>query len=113
MTIESKEEQNFLSKLLSSFKRLSDNVWIGLKSINKTYEWIDGNDLTFDNWEEGADKRQDCVIMSITDHSLGKWSDRSCLKKSLSICQKKQMTVNAVKQQLIQMKRLLDKQQKK
>lgn len=65
VTIGSEEEQQFLSYLLYDFSNISDNVWLGLELRGETYLWSDGNSLSFDNWDENADKSGDCVEMSL------------------------------------------------
>ena len=95
MTIGSKEEQNFIEKLLFNYNNISLNAWIGLK-LNTTlesYEWIDGTERSFINWMDGIPDPKmasPCVQMSLAKLNLGRWTDEPCSHKSLITCQKHQ-----------------------
>ena len=135
ITIESTEEQNFLSKLLLKHNEISDNAWIGLESktrlvqgsdesgeVNKieledtddldkkSYKWVNGKSLKYDNWDENADKSKDCVQMSLTKSSAGKWRDDYCNKKYLIVCEKRQWTQTTMNEEIKEMSKYIKKQ---
>ena len=80
ITIQSKEEQNFLSNRLKDYKNISNNVWIGLEFVDKAFQWMDGKELKFEKWDENAikDGNNKCVQMSLGQSELGKWTDDLC-----------------------------------
>ena len=92
VTINSKEEQEFLINFLIKYNNITENVWIGMKYTNKSYRWTDGTDTNFTNWSEHSvrDGKEECIQMSLTSESLGKWMDENCKRTSLVVCQKKQ-----------------------
>ncbi len=84
-----------------------DNVWIGAKrDNNKTFIWEDGSEMEFSNWSEGSpseDIEINCVQMdskftnqlnsdeiSRIQSIEGAWSDVTCKKRNLVLCQKLQ-----------------------
>ena len=61
----------------------------------REYAWGDGTgrgDTGYTNWGSDAvrDGKDECVQMSLLDKTLGKWTDVSCAKKALILCQRKQ-----------------------
>ena len=113
ITIQSKEEQNFLSNRLKDYKNISDFVWIGLEFNDKAFKWMDGNAVEFENWGENAmkDGKSKCVQMSLADSELGKWTDDNCQKKYQIICQKKQSTNTVISDEVNNLTKVVDKQQ--
>ena len=113
ITIQSKEEQNFLSNRLKDYKNISDFVWIGLEFVDKAFQWMDGKELKFENWDENAikDGNNKCVQMSLGQSELGKWTDDLCQKKYQIICQKKQTTESVISEDVKNLTKVIDKQQ--
>ena len=61
--------------------------------MNKGYNWLDGGIGVSPNWAPGSPKmREDlCVQFDLSDEAFsGKWSDVTCTKLNLVVCQKKQ-----------------------
>lgn len=85
------EEQRFIESFLQT-QNVVDNVWIGLKFVNNEYQWSDGTELHYTNWDEGSPKYDPeyCVQMETEPTNFGNWSDVLCLKKNLVICEKNQ-----------------------
>ena len=113
LTIHSKDEQQFLNNLLSKYKNISNNVWIGMSYINKTYRWRDGTETNFTNWSEESirDGSDPCVELSLTTELLGEWFDVSCKKPALIVCQKKQdINLNSLKDVIENLTQILEKQ---
>ena len=93
-TIHSSYEQIFIEGLILHHSYLSDRVWIGLKysKENNTFRWTDGTDLDYQVWADDAlrDGSEECVQISSVSQTLGKWTDESCRRKALVLCQKRQ-----------------------
>ena len=96
INIESEKEQMFLSSHLAKYRGIAGNVWIGLEYVGNNFTWIDGNDMSYQNWDENAvkDGINECVDMLTTESNLGKWMDDRCTRKYLMACQKKQASIN-------------------
>jgi hypothetical protein len=93
VTIQSKDEQDFLSNLLFKTHKVVDAVWIGAKYSSNKFKWIDDSDISFTNWAEGSPKNKTdfgCVQMIPEGSSIGKWVDEPCNKNNKVVCQKKQ-----------------------
>ena len=93
LTINDQGEQEFLNELLVEFRNISTSAWIGMKYKGIEYKWMDGSDADFTNWSEFASvwfRVEDCVQMSLMREMLGKWTDMSCKKTALVVCQKRQ-----------------------
>jgi len=91
--IRSKDEQDFLSKLLFHTHKVVDNVWIGVKHTSNEFKWVDDSDLSFTNWAEGSPRNKidnTCVQMQSDVDLVGKWADEPCNKNNLVACQKMQ-----------------------
>ncbi|XP_022088512.1 macrophage mannose receptor 1-like [Acanthaster planci] len=89
VVIEDGYELAFLSGVLG-LKRW-DNYFIGLSDLASRgyYQWIDQSEVTFTNWASGQpdDSTGNCVTMK-SGSDAGYWSDRSCEKGYLFICEK-------------------------
>ena len=86
-------EKDFLNELLIEFSDISTNAWMGMKYKGVEYQWVDGTDSDFTNWSEYASvwfRVEDCVQMSLMRGMLGQWTDISCKKTALVVCQKRQ-----------------------
>jgi hypothetical protein len=87
----SKEEQDFISEFLFKTKKISENVWLGLKKNDNNFKWSDGSNLEFANWLTGNPSNKsdhNCVQVLPESSPIGKWSDITCNKKNVAICQK-------------------------
>jgi hypothetical protein len=91
LTMHSKEEQDFISEFLFKTNKIVENVWLGLKKNNNNFKWSDGSNLDFANWLTGNPSNKsdhNCVQMLPESSPIGKWSDITCNKKNVGICQK-------------------------
>ncbi len=62
-----------------------------MKKNNNNFKWSDGSNLDFANWLTGNPSNKsdrDCVQMLPESSPIGKWSDITCNKKNVAICQK-------------------------
>ena len=111
VTIGSKTEQDYLNEHLKSYQNISDNVWIGLEYVSRSFQWIDGTQYQYQNWGENAikDGSNRCVKMSLTDNDLGQWTDDNCNRKYLIVCQKKQSRKSVLNDEVKNMKIEIDK----
>ena len=96
ISIHSQDEQDFINKLATPFNNISNVAWVGLKyqQVNKSYLWQDDfSNADYNNWADDAvkDGTEPCVQMSLIKSNLGKWTDESCKKTALIICQKNQV----------------------
>lgn len=89
LSISSQEKQKFLENFFKS-NSVVDNVWIGLKFVQGLYLWTDGTEYEYINWESGNPKYNEsyCVQILTESTKFGLWSEESCLKKNLVICEK-------------------------
>ena len=113
LTVYDQEEQHFLNKMLVEFSNISINTWIGMKFNGYEYDWVDGTDTNFTNWSEYAvkDGNEPCVQMSLISGMLGKWTDISCKKPALVVCQKRQeINFNSLKDVIKNLTKVLEKQ---
>ena len=87
VTINSKEEQEFLNNALNIYTNISENAWIGLKYNGESYQWLDGSDTNYTNWSDEAVKTGDepCVLRSIKGEAVGKWLDESCERQEIKV----------------------------
>ena len=71
ITIQIKQEQDFISEFLKN-KKVSNDAWIGVKYTNKRYEWNDGTDVVYKNWAPGSPKQKDnhCVQFDLSDETF-------------------------------------------
>ena len=113
ITIKSEKEQKFLSQFLAKYRGVSGYVWIGLEYVGNKFTWIDGNDMSYQNWDENAvkDGINKCVDMLTVESDLGKWMDDSCNKKYLIACQKKQDTKTVLSEEVKNLTNVIEKQQ--
>lgn len=92
LSIDVEGKQKFVEKFLKS-NSVVDNVWLGLKYVDKTYQWADGTKYRFNNWEISSMKNSTsyCVQLETETSNFGLWSSESCSKKNLVICEKTQV----------------------
>ncbi|XP_034001768.1 natural killer cells antigen CD94-like isoform X6 [Trematomus bernacchii] len=67
----------------------SFGYWIGLRVVNKKWEWVDGIDLTDSSWIAAPVEGHCAVFYNGRDI----WSSVSCDKRKQWICQKKALSV--------------------
>ena len=113
ITIESKDENDFISNHIMKYKTISAFVWIGLEYIDKSFQWMDGKRLIYANWDENAikDGNSKCVQMSLAESDLGQWMDDLCQKKYLIVCQKKQLTKTVSTEEFKNLTKFIEKLQ--
>ncbi len=91
LTIHSKEEQDFISEFLFKTNKIVENVWLGLKKSSNNFKWSDGSNIDFTNWLTGNPSNEtdhNCVQMLPESSLIGKWSDITCNKRNIAVCQK-------------------------
>uniref|UniRef100_A0A3B4ZEI7 Lymphocyte antigen 75-like n=1 Tax=Stegastes partitus TaxID=144197 RepID=A0A3B4ZEI7_9TELE len=82
LTINSKEENDFLAKYMADNPLITNRVWLGidLDTQGKPLSWLDGSALAFTNWksEDQLNKKSEpqCAVMMAADN--GTWSLVSC-----------------------------------
>ncbi|XP_034001762.1 C-type lectin domain family 12 member B-like isoform X2 [Trematomus bernacchii] len=67
----------------------SNGFWIGLRVVNKKWEWVDGSNLTDSSWIAAPVEGHCAVFYNGRDI----WSSVSCDKRKQWICQKKALSV--------------------
>lgn len=111
-SIESKEQQKFLSHYLFRTLQVMNHVWIGGKAMKKegdekyTVIWSDGAPLNFTNWMPGepafntrSDYREsaaNCVYMSSLFDNAGKWAIGHCFYDFSVLCERHLETSNTL-----------------
>ena len=90
-SIHSKEEQEFIENLVKKYNIITNDVWLGME-FNGKFSWTDKTATEYTNWgpdvvKDGTDR---CFQMSIQEKTLGKWTDMSCKKSALILCQRGQ-----------------------
>ncbi|KAK3515961.1 hypothetical protein QTP86_020332, partial [Hemibagrus guttatus] len=88
--INSKEEQEFLIKMLGS-----KWAWIGLsdRESEEEWKWVDGTPLTTNYWHNGEPNNsgdEDCaeIYVSQSKQEMKLWNDLPCSSKRLCFCEK-------------------------
>ncbi|XP_053335445.1 CD209 antigen-like protein C [Clarias gariepinus] len=86
--INSKEEQEFIKKQLSSRK-----AWIGLSDTVREgeWKWVDDTRLSTKFWisgEPNGKKTEDCVVTGHKTDPVWNWADYPCNDKFVWICEK-------------------------
>ena len=112
ISIHSRDEQQFIDDITAKYHNISSSVWIGLNYGNDSFHWQDHTETNYTNWSDQAAKDGEvkCVEMSLVNDYLGKWSDVSCKKTALTICQKKQdLTLVALRNALVNIENELSK----
>ncbi|CAG2179874.1 unnamed protein product, partial [Oppiella nova] len=99
ITIDSKEEQEFITKFIANYSSITDKVWTGMNSTNvQSYNnWVDGTPYeystqVYDNYR-GNHRMISigfCVQMSVNVNFMGKWYSEPCGRRALVVCQKRQ-----------------------
>ncbi|XP_053474750.1 uncharacterized protein LOC128604003 [Ictalurus furcatus] len=87
--INNKEEQEFISKILSR-----RNSWIGLsdRDTEDKWKWVDGTPLNTGFWGKGEPNSyagdEDCVVIHDHTDPVWNWSDYPCHYQIIWICEK-------------------------
>ncbi|XP_047008352.1 C-type lectin domain family 4 member M [Ictalurus punctatus] len=85
--INSREEQEFISKILSRRK-----AWIGLNDRDREgeWKWVDGTLLNTGFWGQGEPNRawEDCVVTRDKTDPVWNWADYPCSRQFIWICEK-------------------------
>ncbi|XP_034001728.1 C-type lectin domain family 10 member A-like, partial [Trematomus bernacchii] len=69
----------------------SNGFWIGLRVVNKKWEWVDGSNLTDSSWIDPPDPVDGhCAVLFKKKDT---WSSRRCNATQQWICQKKALSV--------------------
>ena len=88
--ISSAEQQDMVYNHLKNIS-FADNIWVGIKKIDKSFKSIEGTSLKYTNWNSGRPVNQpgfDCVEIDL--ELEGKWMDAKCEKKNAVLCEKNQ-----------------------
>ena len=112
ISIHSRDEQQFIDDITSKYHNISTSVWIGLNYGKDSFNWLDQSETNYTNWSDEAAKDGEvkCVEMSLDKNVIGKWTDVSCKKTALTICQKKQdLTLISLRNALVNMENELSK----
>ena len=93
--INSKEEQQFVEELVFDDNKIVENIWLGAKrdAKTKTFHWDDINNSNFTYSNLGEIKNSsdyECIEMIPIGKEKGKWTNTSCKKKNIVVCQKMQ-----------------------
>ncbi|XP_017316716.2 C-type lectin domain family 4 member E-like, partial [Ictalurus punctatus] len=87
--INNKEEQEFISKILSRRK-----AWIGLSEGDREgeWKWVDGTPLNTEFWGQSepnsAAGEEDCVVIHDHTDPVWNWADYPCDVQFIWICEK-------------------------
>ncbi|XP_056134082.1 lymphocyte antigen 75 [Lampris incognitus] len=81
LTINTKEENDFVAKYMSDNPLITSRVWLGIDfdTQGKPVAWADGSALAFFNWKAGYDgtgEKSICAVMVSSDG--GYWSHVGC-----------------------------------
>ncbi|XP_053335438.1 C-type lectin domain family 4 member E-like [Clarias gariepinus] len=85
--INSKEEQEFINKLLNKGR-----AWIGLSNRENEWKWVDDTPLITGFWASGEPnskaRDEDCVITGESSDPVLNWGDDFCNEQYIWICEK-------------------------
>uniref|UniRef100_UPI00358E0A76 C-type mannose receptor 2 n=1 Tax=Myxine glutinosa TaxID=7769 RepID=UPI00358E0A76 len=77
LTIADRFEQAFVNLLLQT-RQAGEEFWLGLRSRSGLFEWQNGNDVSYTNWNRDQPAhRSGCVVM-LTGSTTGLWEMRDC-----------------------------------
>jgi hypothetical protein len=77
-SIHSEDENKLIFGMLLAIRSA---IWIGLVGSGGSFQWEDGSQLSYTNWDSGEPDGDDCVLMvgPYEDQSRhGKWQDTRC-----------------------------------
>ncbi|XP_072021157.1 lymphocyte antigen 75-like [Amphiura filiformis] len=85
-TIQNSGIQSFLTAVL---KGIEGDVWIGFTNYPGFWSWVDGSELTYENWAPGQPDSgsTQCAKMINDPDAPGKWIDLSCSEENAYLCQ--------------------------
>eukprot|EP00494_Astrolonche_serrata_P033442 UN33711 len=97
VSINDDAENSFITSMMGNSEGIE--YFIGLHDLHDTesetdeFLWIDFTPFSYSNWgtgqpEESNDNIQNCVVMSGTSRTLGKWSTKTCDTELPYICKK-------------------------
>uniref|UniRef100_A0A8C4X052 Mannose receptor, C type 2 n=1 Tax=Eptatretus burgeri TaxID=7764 RepID=A0A8C4X052_EPTBU len=69
-------EQAFVNLLLQT-RQAGEEFWLGLRSRSGIFEWQNGNDVSYTNWNRDQPGMSGCVVM-LTGSMTGLWEMRDC-----------------------------------
>uniref|UniRef100_A0A3B1INW3 C-type lectin domain-containing protein n=1 Tax=Astyanax mexicanus TaxID=7994 RepID=A0A3B1INW3_ASTMX len=89
LIINSKEEQEFIIKNLSSSR-----AWIGLSDSETegVWKWVDGSELITGFWRTGEPnsyRNENCVITGYGSDFMKNWADFPCSDRFFWVCEKR------------------------
>ena len=115
ITIRSDKEEKFLLSYFGKYGNISGNIWIGLEYVGNKFTWIDGNDMSYQNWDENAikDGTNKCVDMVTNEYGRGKWMDDSCSRKYMIACQKNQDSKTVLSKEVKNLTNVIEKLESK
>jgi Lectin C-type domain len=83
VSITSKEEQTFVSALVGAAPR-----WIGLSRFGAPqFSWVDGESMTYENWEEGAPKLVNEAAVALRNETF-RWFDDAVTTSYGAVCER-------------------------
>ncbi|XP_076880757.1 LOW QUALITY PROTEIN: lymphocyte antigen 75 [Brachyhypopomus gauderio] len=85
LTIQSMEENDFVTRHVAENPFITSRVWLGLSDISngKAYSWIDGSVMEFSNWAHFQPQQGCAVLVSMN----GTWSTTKCTEsRSRVVC---------------------------
>ncbi|XP_067240167.1 L-selectin-like isoform X2 [Chanodichthys erythropterus] len=89
---------HFLTKYLPS-RSSAPYYWIGLKNINDSWTWTDGQIANYQNWGDKEPNSvlpdENCVEYISNPNNNGKWNDESCTRQKYPVCHKAQCLNNS------------------
>ncbi|KAF7686729.1 hypothetical protein HF521_015122 [Silurus meridionalis] len=92
VVINSKEEQEFISKL-----RKNRRAWIGLNDRDREgeWKWVDDTQLTIEYWLKGEPNsnggEEDCAVTGEGSDPVRNWADYPCNTEFIWICEKRNL----------------------
>ena len=85
--VNSAEEDAFIYSLTSTGSK--GGYWLGGENITRggTYQWADGTDLTYDNWDTGQADNYDGIEHYLEIWPSGKWNDAPNIESLGFVCE--------------------------
>ena len=91
VSINSKEEQDFLDKTFASYNLYRGSFWTGLKKNDKNeFHWTDDSHLTYQDWVNNKPNLNfSCVRSSLKNSVRSSWESADCGDKNFFVCKVK------------------------